>query len=78
MTKICPPCFVICDILTYRRDLAAFFAHVIQETGENNGHFYQDKTLSKEDVSIYLRPVYCSGAGLLALDRGAVATGPIT
>jgi len=25
---------------TYRRDLAAFFSHAIQETGENNGHLY--------------------------------------
>jgi len=33
---------------TYRRDLAGFFAHAIQETGENNGHLYQ--TMSKEDA----------------------------
>ncbi|XP_065069413.1 uncharacterized protein LOC135694545 [Rhopilema esculentum] len=26
---------------TFKRDLAAFFAHAIQETGENNGHLYQ-------------------------------------
>jgi len=26
---------------TYKRDLAAFFAHAVQETGENNGHLYQ-------------------------------------
>jgi len=33
---------------TYRRDVAGFFAHAIQETGENNGHLYQ--TMSKEDA----------------------------
>lgn len=33
---------------TARRDLAAFFAHAIQETGENNGHLYQ--IMSKEDA----------------------------
>lgn len=31
---------------TYRRDLAAFFSHAVQETGENNGHLY--KTLPKD------------------------------
>jgi len=33
---------------TARRDVAAFFAHAIQETGENNGHLYQ--VMSKEDA----------------------------
>ena len=33
---------------TYRRDLAAFFSHAIQETGENNGHLYQ--VLPKEQA----------------------------
>lgn len=34
---------------TYKRDLAAFFSHAIQETGENDGHLY--KILSENQAA---------------------------
>ena len=38
---------------TYKRDLAAFFSHAIQETGENNGHLYKVLPLQQAHDCFY-------------------------
>ncbi|MFH4979907.1 hypothetical protein AB6A40_006616 [Gnathostoma spinigerum] len=37
----------------YRRDVAAFFAHAVQETGENNADFYQKLPKNQADECFY-------------------------
>jgi hypothetical protein len=37
-----------------RRDVAAFFAHVVQETGDNDIRIYR-RGLSKQEVSLWRR-----------------------
>jgi len=38
---------------THQRDVAGFFAHAIQETGENNGHLYQTLSKAEADACFY-------------------------
>lgn len=38
---------------TYRRDVSAFFAHAIQETGENDNHLYEKLPASQAADCFY-------------------------